>query len=109
MGTNYYAVSKKPTYRSPIHIGKSSIGWKFLFHHVNSYENYFDGEELNTYEKWEELLKNNNVIIMNEYDEVIDVNDFLELVAKKQSCSDPEDFRYNENINGYRFLCGEFY
>ena len=34
MGTNYYAVKNKPTVSSPIHIGKSSMGWKFCFHRV---------------------------------------------------------------------------
>lgn len=35
MGTNYYAVKNRPTVCSPIHIGKSSSGWLFLFHEQN--------------------------------------------------------------------------
>lgn len=57
MGTNYYAVMKKPTIADPIHIGKSSIGWKFLFHSIPGYFNYVSGESLDTYGKWVKFLK----------------------------------------------------
>ena len=36
MGTNYYAVSKKPTVAEPIHIGKSSAGWTFAIQEQNN-------------------------------------------------------------------------
>lgn len=35
MGTNYYVVPNRPSVETPIHIGKSSIGWMFLFHDVD--------------------------------------------------------------------------
>jgi hypothetical protein len=40
MGTNYYAVKIEPTVREDriIHIGKSSAGWKFLFHEHAGFE-----------------------------------------------------------------------
>lgn len=52
MGTNYYAVSKKPTVTSPLHIGKSSCGWKFLFHEVNKWDYELDCDvEIHTFEQ----------------------------------------------------------
>ena len=32
MGTNYYLVNNRPSIDSGLHIGKSSVGWRFLFH-----------------------------------------------------------------------------
>ena len=97
MGTNYYAVKKKPTIASPLHIGKSSSGWKFLFHEVKiGYCDYDYELEIHTCEQWEKFLKSNNeIIILNEYDEEISVNDFLELVNKKQSENNERE--HNDN------------
>ena len=41
MGTNYYAVRKRPSlYDRTIHIGKSSVGWLFLFHDNERFHTY---------------------------------------------------------------------
>ena len=49
---------------------------------------------------------------MDEYDREVDVEDFIELVQKKQNdrnCrSNPENFDYCRNIDGYRFDDREF-
>lgn len=112
MGTNYYAVKNKPTVLSPIHIGKSSMGWKFCFHKVYNSDNYINEEPLNTFPQWKKFLEeqtaNGNVVIVNEYDEVVSVDEFLELVEKKQNENNPDDFTYADNIDGYRFADGEF-
>lgn len=114
MGTNYYAVSKKPTARNPLHIGKSSMGWRFHFRKYKSaWEVPFDWEyPLNTYERWKEFLteneKNGKMVILDEYDDPISTKDFLALVAEKQKIKNPDDFTYAEDINGYRFTDGEF-
>ena len=67
MGTNYYAVKSKPTVRNPIHIGKSSMGWRFNFHRVDKWDNYINGEPLNTYPQWERFLteqtQNGNIVL----------------------------------------------
>lgn len=109
MGTNYYAVKKKPTIAEPLHIGKSSAGWKFCFQEVNKY-NSFDSElEIHTFEQWKDFLENNDeIVILNEYDEEISVKDFLELVDKKQNENNKDDFTFSKNINGYRFYDGYF-
>lgn len=112
MGTNYYAVKKEPTVLNAIHIGKSSMGWKFCFHKVCSFENYINEEPLNTFPQWKKFLEeqtaNGNIIIMNEYDEVVSLDDFLKMVEIKQKEDNPDDFTYSDNIDGYRFVDGEF-
>ena len=112
MGTNYYAVKNKPTVLSPIHIGKSSMGWKFCFHKVCSFENHINDEPLNTFPQWKKFLEeqtaNGNIVIMNEYDEVVSLDEFLVLVESKQKENNPDDFTYSDNIDGYRFESGEF-
>ena len=45
---------------------------------------------------------------MNEYDEIVSLNDFLEMVANKQKEDKPDMFEYCENVNGYRFSDREF-
>jgi hypothetical protein len=113
MGTNYYVVKNKPTVHSPIHIGKSSIGWRFLFHKVTTYENYITDEPLNTFPQWENFLteqtKNGNVVIMNEYDEIVELDYLLNLIKSKQSNNNPDNFNYYvDNVDGYRFSSDEF-
>ena len=112
MGTNYYAVKNKPTVSCPIHIGKSSIGWKFCFHRVDKWENYINDEPLNTFPQWKRFLEeqttNGNIIIMDEYDRAVSLDDFLKMVEIKQKVNNPDDFTYSDNIDGYRFESGEF-
>lgn len=112
MGTNYYAVSTTPTINTPIYIGKSSMGWKFLFHRVSDYENWIDKKPLNTFPQWKEFLEThteaNRIVIMNEYDEQVKFEDLLWLIERKQQECNPEDFRWSDNIDGYRFTSGEF-
>lgn len=112
MGTNYYAVRTRPTTQDPIHIGKSSIGWKFNFQCQN--EKWMDPPVVwNTYEQVYEWLYKNTVesdsyVIIDEYDEVISFDDFIKKVELKQQENNPDDFTYARNVNGYRFSDGEF-
>lgn len=103
---------KKPTIADPIHIGKSSIGWKFLFHSVPRCINYINGEPLDTYSKWVNFLKeyteNDTIVIMNEYDEEVSLTDLIELVQRKQLEINDDDFTYCDNVEGYRFVRGYF-
>lgn len=112
MGTNYYVVKNEPTVYNPIHIGKSSAGWKFLFHSVDACDNYISNEPLNTFSRWNEFLKeqisNGNVVIKNEYDENVSLEEFLKWVEIQQSENNPDDFTCSENIDGYRFANGKF-
>lgn len=107
MGTNYYAVRNKPTIGEPIHIGKSSFGWKFCFQSHN--DKWNDPPVIwNTYEQVYEWLykytvESDQYVIIDEYDEIISFDDFIKLVKKKQSENNPDDFTYAKNVNGYRF------
>ena len=106
MGTNYYAVKIKPTVAmdKEIHIGKSSAGWKFLFHSCEYFRSFPEVENF--------LRKNidedKKYVLLDEYDEPITVNEFLKLVEGKQNIENPDNFKYAYNINGYRFMNGEF-
>lgn len=109
MGTNYYVVKKKPTIAPPLHIGKSSAGWKFLFHEVNKYNGFDHNLEIHTFEQWKYFLENNkDILILNEYDEEVSVKEFLELVKEKQKEENKYNFEYCKNINGYRFSDSDF-
>lgn len=109
MGTNYYLVKNRPSIDSGLHIGKSSAGWRFLFHKPSIWE---ADKPLNTFEQWRDYLTETTTrqthVIMDEYDEIVSLDDFLELVAIKQKENSPDMFEYCENVNGYRFASGDF-
>lgn len=66
MGTNYYAVRKKPSlYNREIHIGKSSVGWLFLFHDCDEFHTYPQ------FKKWLEREVPNEYVLFNEYGEEV--------------------------------------
>ena len=114
MGTNYYVVPNRPTITKPIHIGKSSMGWMFLFHDVN--EPYRDVPIVwHTYEEVKAWLYRNTIeypfyVIINEYDEIVSYDHFISMVEQKQlqDWKNPDNFTYCRNVNGYRFDDGEF-
>ena len=109
MGTNYYVVRRKPSIREPLHIGKSSAGWKFLFHEINKYNGFDHNLEIHTFEQWKYFLENNkDILILNEYDEEVNVKEFLELVKEKQKEENKRNFEHCKNINGYRFSDSDF-
>lgn len=109
MGTNYYAVRRKPSlYNREIHIGKYSCGWLFLFR---------DNEEFHTYPQFKRWLENNvdtgEYVLFNEYNEEISKKDLLTLIDTKQqdqhNLNNPENFSYGtKNIDGYRFTDRDF-
>lgn len=116
MGTNYYATKNKPSVEEPIHIGKSSAGWLFNFQTHN--EKWHDPPVVwNTLEQVKAWLYHYTVetkayVIIDEYDEIISYDDFFQLVEDKQqdehNQSNPDNFSYARNVNGYRFSDGEF-
>lgn len=117
MGTNYYLVKNGPTVNyGPYHIGKSSAGWLFDFQEQN--EAWGDWPVVwHTYPQvkqrlYELTVVNSNFVIMNEYDQIVSYDDFIELVEWKQNDPDcknnPDNFRWSKNIDGYRFCEGDF-
>lgn len=114
MGMNYYAVKKKPTITEPIHIGKSSAGWKFLFNTINGIPGKWD-LQINTYPQWKKWLEDNTgsdkdkeYVILNEEDEIIDVKDLISKIEEKQKENNPDNFTYAKNVDGYRFTERDF-
>src|SRR2546430_2680384 len=102
MGTNYYArLNICPTCKRPeeeIHLGKSSMGWKFMFQY-NGGQYYKSVPEM---KKW---LKDK--LIFNEYDEQLPNRDFWEMVATKQDTIDPDEMD-TVIIDGYKFYDRKF-
>lgn len=109
MGTNYYLVKNRPSVEGGLHIGKSSMGWRFLFYKPPFYEH---DRCLNTFEQWRDYLKEvteeGTHIIMSEYDEIFTFDEFMYLVESKQREQSEDMFAYCENVNGYRFSDWEF-
>lgn len=111
MGTNYYAIKNKISLRpSSVHIGKSSLGHKFLFRGYSGEELGIDYEQLNisSVGDWKKYLYDNELVILDEYDEIISHKDFFDMVERMQLNENEDDFKYNGNVNGYRFDFREF-
>ena len=112
MGTNYYLVRKEPTLIEPLHIGKRSGGWKFLFHDVS----YWDTDwnvELHTYQDWisyleKAIVEDDEAVILNEYEERVYFREFIDIVQNAQRENNPNDFINAKNVDGYRFMDGDF-
>ena len=98
MGTNYYLNTDycpccgKP--RKKVHLGKSSHGWKFLFH---------KSKNIRDFKSFCEYIKNGN--IEDEYGEEVDKEYLLDLIDAKQEDKDHDNA---ENIDGYNFISVDF-
>jgi len=105
MGTNYYLRLKNPPKSIPetfkAHIGKSSCGWRFLF------KKYL---EIQTFESWKKLIEDDAYIIVDEYGDEANKEDFFAMVAWKQKDASHEivEDPHYINIGGYDFLSCEF-
>lgn len=105
MGTNYYLRTDfcvccgHP--KTEIHLGKSSGGWKFLFHKHKFAKNV---------EEMKDLTKTG--VIYNEYDDLVSYIEFWDMVETKQKepFRNKEEYRIMglENIDGYEFVECEF-
>ena len=115
MGTNYYVVPNRPSIAEPIHIGKSSMGWMFLFQDAN--EPYRDVPIVwHSYDEVKDWLHKHaysnadDYVIINEYDEIVPFHDFIDMIEHKQEQfkDNPDNFTHCRNVNGYRFEDREF-
>ncbi len=81
MGTNYYLLTDVcPTCgrcKEKLHIGKSAMGWRFLFHAIEG--------RAETFEQWKQLISAPNTKIITEYNEEISAQQFLFFVEQKQT------------------------
>lgn len=103
LGTNYYLhidICEKCGRPLEIkHLGKSSNGWKFLFHKQKGMEDY------ESFMNIVEICVNNGAKIVDEYDNEISYIDFVKLIRSKQH---EYSQSYTENIDGYDFLSEDF-
>ena len=121
MGTNYYAI-KKVSYENKklmiellmedkydefdklynsetkkIHIGKSSCGWKFLFNY-----NHFKYYEP-TRESINNFLSNENITIYDEYNRIISLDKFWEMVDLKKDGIDNKEY-YSKYEDSFPYM-----
>jgi len=108
MGTNYYVNNNYcehcKRFDDSEHIGKSSFGWQFSFHATF---------EIKSYKQWLEYLEDK--IIVDEYGEIISLEDFKKMVEEKKDgknhtieCkSNPYDHSFLDD-EGYSFSEGDF-
>ena len=102
MGTNYYTRIEecdKCGRFDQVHLGKSSMGWRFTFQ-GNGGKFYKDVPEM---KKW---LKGKT--ITNEYGETVSYTSFWKMVAEKQKVVEPETMRHARYFNGYTFVNSDF-
>lgn len=122
MGTNYYAIKKIPNsiklkicasldndlydeaqdlfnsnYKK-VHIGKSSYGWKFIFNYNNF--RYYDltKDSINSF------LCQKDIILKDEYNNIIDIDYFWNMVKSKENGLDNYSYyKDKENFNLFLF------
>ena len=113
MGTNYFIHEPKCDHcgHQPelVHIGKSSYGWKFLFHAT---------DDCVTKQDWEHRLLEKQIV--DEYNRFVTYTEFFEMVEAKQQGIDhttasaqewgswSPDERWYLDPDGYYFCQGEF-
>lgn len=67
-----------------INIGKSSSGWKFCLH-------IYPNHNINSFKDWYDILKNDEYIIVDEYNRVINLNEMINIITKKPRVYKKED------------------
>lgn len=103
MGTNFYArmnTCEQCGRYEEIHLGKSSMGWKFLFK-LNK-EFYEDKDS------FEKFIKGIDVDIYDEYGSRIHVHELLALIDSKQAEKHDHYGKHIKIIGGYDFDETEF-
>ena len=108
MGVNFYALDDKcrccnqrlpeASQMTSIHLGKSSMGWKFTLQ-LNGKKYYKNWLEM---KGWLVGRK-----ILDEYQKIISLEEFVEWVESRQDTKNPVDIGYIV-IDGYNFLDHEF-
>lgn len=111
MGTNYYAQDKDPCptcHREwpSLHIGKSSMGWKFLFAR-------YEDLGLVSAKSWWDFLEKTGARILDEYGRPETIAGLKEWVKKKQDGlwedTAPDQYTYYGQRERYEYLDEEGY
>lgn len=98
MGTNYYVESDPPCptcghEKERLHIGKSSLGWQFLFAP-------YPDLGLTSWKAWRAYLEKRPGLIRDEYGRAMPLDEFAALVASKQDDLGAEE---RHDSDGFRF------
>ncbi len=106
MGTNYYAKYEKCEHcnrYNRIHLGKSSMSWKFGFQsNVELYNNF---------EEFCEFIRRKDVEIWDDYENKKSAQYLIDLILSKQDGKSQVDVGWDEDlsiIEGYEFISREF-
>lgn len=107
MGTNYYAhLDACPTCGKgeEMHIGKSSGGWRFMFH-------IYPERGINSWASWQAKLRLSRAPIKDEYGKTHTLEDFHRLVESKaagqcHACDYPQHASHDSDHN--TIIEGEF-
>lgn len=67
-----------------INIGKSSSGWKFCLH-------IYPNHNINSFKDWHDILKIDEYMIVDEYNNVISLNEMINIITKKPKVYKKED------------------
>lgn len=65
-------------YYITLHVGKSSYGWNFLLC-------LYPELNINSLDDWKEFFTNNFVLAYNEYDEVVNIPDLLDIITDRNT------------------------
>lgn len=112
-------VSEVQSLSPKIHIGKQSYGWQFIFN-ANRFRYYQPNKE-----DIDKFLRDENMVFVDEYDKVVSVDDFWEMVDKNKEKMNNEEYytkskderewiywhrdKYDEILQPYKPNFFEFY
>lgn len=109
MGCNYYLRHRCPTCRhtrQPLHIGKRSAGWRFLFHGYGPRENR---GRIDSWAHWRALLAEAGANVVKETGEVLSPQEFARLVEETRGERQHDPAHTDgEDLDGWAFMYREF-
>lgn len=111
MGTNYY-LYQKPDCKccgrpfEPLHIGKSSGGWRFALHVMPE-------NGINTLDDWRILWSTPGAFIRDEYGEKVSIADMERLITKREWRGGPvkrhdDQYCVGHGKGTWDYITGEF-
>lgn len=121
MGTNFYLrmdVCKHcGSERARVHVGKSSVGWAFLFRGYRAWPLDDVPHPITSAEEWRRVMKvaiENGALLTDEYGRDVDVNEFWTLAENKREEKGDNSYQHGSRRSewydgdGNRFCDSEF-
>lgn len=106
MGTNYYAKYNKCeccNRYDKLHLGKSSMGWKFMFKS--------NTEKYNNFKEFCKFIRRKDVEVWDDYGNKKSAKHLIDLIMSKQDGKSQYGVGWDEDlliIEGYDFISREF-